>query len=118
MIPCNIRETVVTVISYKDGIMTGCIRHPRLDGKEEFHSLSQMILLLDGLMDLENCPNSPPPFVHPEHNSGEGRETFRIQILFREHYTWQGKLKWVSENREFVFHSALELMQLLDEILA
>lgn len=43
---------------------------------------------------------------------------FRIQILFREHYTWQGKLVWQNERQEYVFHSAIELLQLLDEILA
>lgn len=117
-IPCNSREAVVTVMSYQNGIMTGCLQHPRLDGKEEFHSLSQMVLLLDGLMDLENCPNPPPPFIFPEISSGEGEEVFRIQILFREHYTWQGRLVWQKENREYVFHSAIELIQLLDEILA
>ena len=42
---------------------------------------------------------------------------FRIQILFREHYTWQGRLIWQDEDIETVFHSSIELMQLIDEIL-
>ncbi len=117
-IPCSSREAVVTVMSYKNGIMTGCLQHPRLDGKKEFHSLSQMVLLLDGLMDLESCPNPPPPFIFPEYDGGEKEEIFRIQILFREHYTWQGRLVWQRENREYVFHSAIELIQLFDEMLA
>ena len=67
---------MVTVMSYKNGIMTGCLQHPRLDGKKEFHSLSQMVLLLDGLMDLESCPNPPPPFIFPEYDGGEKEEIF------------------------------------------
>lgn len=109
---------MVTVMSYENDIMTGWLQHPRLDGKEELRSLSQMVLLLNSLIDLENCPNPPPPFIQPEYDDREEDEIFRIQILFREHYTWQGKLIWQNENREFVFHSAIELIQLLDEILA
>ncbi len=117
MIPCGGREAVLAVWSYEDGRMRGFLQHPRLEGKEELRSLSQMALLLNSLMDLESCPNPPPPFVRPECGGGEDGEVFRIQVLFREHYTWQGKLLWQNENREFVFHSAIELLQLLDEIL-
>ena len=38
-------------------------------------------------------------------------------MLFREHYTWQGRLIWPDENLEVVFHSAIELIQLFDEML-
>ena len=117
MIPCQSREAVVTVLSYSDGIMDGYLQHPRLDRKERLCSLSQMALLLNSLLDLENCPNSPLPLVHSECDSLEQLTVFRIQILFREHYTWQGKLIWQNENQEIVFHSAIELMEMLDEIL-
>lgn len=118
MTPCNSREAVVTVMSYENGIMKGWLQHPRLDEREELKSLSQMVLLLNSLMDLENCPNPPPPFIRQEYDGDGKRDIFRIQILFREHYTWQGKLIWQNENCEFVFHSVIELIQLLDEILA
>ena len=39
-------------------------------------------------------------------------------ILFQEHYTWQGRLIWLNENQEAAFRSAIELLKLLDEILA
>ena len=57
MIPCQSREAVVTVLSYRNGIMDGYLQHPRLDGKEKKQSLSQMLQLLNALPDLENCPN-------------------------------------------------------------
>ena len=117
MLPCQSREAVVTVRSYQDGMMDGCLKHPRLEKQEEFQSLSQLILLLDGLLDLEECPYRPLPLVSPGSSEAENIAVFRIQILFREHYTWQGKLIWQNENREAVFQSTLELIRLIDEIL-
>lgn len=117
MFPCQSREAVVTVHNYHNGIMDGYLQHPRLDGKEKIQSLSQMLLLLNGLADLENCPNPSLPLVTRECSDIESSLVFRIQILFREHYTWQGKLVWQNENQEIVFHSAIELMEMLDEIL-
>ena len=56
--------------------------------------------------------------VKVEEMDGKHIAVFRIQILFRDHYTWQGRLIWQDEETETVFHSCLELMQLIDEILA
>lgn len=118
MTPCHSREALVTVSSYRNGIMDGCLQHPRLDGKVNIQSLSQLILTLNGLLDLEDCPGYPLPLVMPREQGKEYMACFRIQILFREHYTWQGKLIWQDEEIETVFHSCIELMQLIDEILA
>lgn len=118
MLPCNSREAVLTVRSYKNGIIDGFLQHPRLDKKEELQSLSQMVLLLNSLLDMETCPNYPLPLILSESDGSENAVIFRIQILFREHYTWQGRLIWQNENQEAIFHSAIELLQLIDEILA
>ena len=118
LLPCHSREAVVAVQSYKNGVMDGWLQHPRLQQKEKLTSTAQLLLVLDDLMGLESCPNRPLPLVHSECDSLEELMVFRIQILFREHYTWQGKLIWLNENQEVVFHSALELLLLLDEILA
>lgn len=117
MLPCRSREAVVTVRSYCNGIMDGYLQHPRLDGKEKIQSLSQLVLLLNGLVDMESCPNPSLPLVPREYSAEERGSVFRIQVLFREHYTWQGRLIWQNENQEVVFRSAIELIQLLDEIL-
>ena len=117
MVPCQSREAVVTVLSYHRGIMDGYLQHPRLEGIERVQSLSQMILLLNSLIDMEDCPNPSLPLVPVHYGIRETDTVFRIQILFREHYTWQGRLIWQDRNQEVVFHSAIELIQLLDEIL-
>lgn len=118
MIPCHSREAVVTVVSYHKGIMNGYLQHPRLEGKEKIESLSQLVLILNSLVDLEHCMNSPLPMVRSDSGGTESQAVFHIEILFREHYTWQGRLIWKNENQEIVFHSAMELIQLLDELLA
>ena len=116
LLPCQSREAVVTVLTYDNGIMDGYLQHPRLEKSERIRSLSQMVLLLNSLVDLENCPNRSLPLI-PREDRGENQSVFRIQVLFREHYTWQGRLIWQNENREVVFHSVIELIQLFDEIL-
>lgn len=117
MIPCGSREAVVTVLSYSNGVMDGYLQHPRLEAKEKIQSLSQMILLLNSLVDLEDCPNRSLPLIPMEYVKNREKSVFRIQILFREHYSWQGRLIWEDENREAVFRSVVELLQLFDEIL-
>ncbi len=117
MFPCQSREAVVTVWDYHNGIVDGYLQHPRLAGKEKIQSLSQMILLLNSLIDLEDCPNPSLPLIPNSHEENEKAEVFRIQILFREHYTWQGRLIWQRKNLEVVFHSVIELIQLFDEML-
>lgn len=117
MVPCQSREAVITVRSYCNGVMDSWLQHPRLDKEEKIQSLSQLILFLDSLFDLEDCPKPPLPFVTSKYNSREHKAIFRIQILFREHYTWQGKLIWQDNDQEAVFHSGIELIRLFDEIL-
>lgn len=117
MTPCRSREAIVTVLDYRDGVMDGYLQHPRLTKKERIYSLTQMMLLLDSLLDLEDCPNSPPSFVFSADSIQNSTAVFHIQILFREHYTWQGRLVWKNEDQETVFSSELELMKLFDEVL-
>lgn len=116
MVPCQSREALVTISSYQNGIIDGELRHPRLNGSAKLWSLAQMVLLLNSLLDLESVPGSPLPLVAGDRDAGE-KEIFRIQVLFRENYSWQGRLIWQNENREAVFRSVLELLQLFDEIL-
>lgn len=119
MIPCQSREAVVTVLSYQDGVLEGYLQHPRLKKREKIHSLSQTVLLLNSLLDLEDGRGNPLPLVISERDDmREKLAVFSIQVLFRENYTWQGKLIWLDQKKETVFRSAMELIQIMDEILA
>ncbi len=42
------------------------------------------------------------------------KATFLIQILNRQHATWQGTVKWLENNQEIPFRSELELIRLMD----
>ena len=58
------------MLSYQSGVLEGYLQHPRLDKKEKLKSVSQLVLLLDSLLDLEGSLNSPLPFVTRECNFG------------------------------------------------
>ena len=107
----------MVVTEYHDGVMHGILRHPRVDKPIAVQSLSQCFLTLDSLLDLEGCPDSPLPLVRTIPEEESAIATFQIQVLFREHSTWQGRLVWKDKEQEASFRSVLELMQLLDEIL-
>ena len=47
-------------------------------------------------MNLENTQNS-----------------FLVEIMYRQNYSWQGKMTWIQENKTKMFRSALELMHIL-----
>lgn len=64
MFPCQSREAVVTIQSYHDGIMDGYLQHPRLARREKVQSLSQMILLLNSLIDYGRL-SEPLPIPGP-----------------------------------------------------
>ena len=118
LIPCGSREAIVTVLSYSSGNMIGYLQHPGLRAAKKFSSLSELMLLIEQLLDMEDCPGGLPlPLVWPEHEKECKKAVFRIDVLFRDHHTWQGRLVSERENREAVFQSVLELMQLMDEIL-
>ncbi len=117
LIPCRTMEALVAVTDYQEGVMTGILRHPWLDGPVFIRSMSQLILMLDSLLDLEECPEQPLPLVRPIPEEECAIATFQIQVLFREFCTWQGRLVWKEEQQEASFRSVLELMQILDEIL-
>lgn len=118
MIPCKSNEAVVTVLSYRNGIMDGYLQHPQLEREEKIDSLSQMILLLGSLLDLEGSFSKPLPLVSSACSKQDNIGVFRIQVFFWEHHMCKGRLFWQNGDREKVFRSTIELMQLLDEILA
>ena len=117
LIPCGTKEALLVVADYQNGIMKGVMRHPRLDNPMPVSSLEQFILAFDSLLDLEGCPDRPLPLVRSIPEEDSAMAVFQIQVLFREHSTWQGRLVWKDKEQEASFRSVLELMQLLDEIL-
>lgn len=116
--PCRMNDAVLMVSSYQHGEIDGWLIHPRLDGPQKITSVPQMLFMLDELLLREEKLISYYAFEPTGYEQLRRIATFRIQILFRENYTWQGCLLWEEERKEATFRSVLELIQILDEILA
>ncbi|WP_243125298.1 hypothetical protein [Clostridium transplantifaecale] len=42
------------------------------------------------------------------------KATFVVNVIFRQHASWQGKVSWVEGKKTSYFRSALELIKLMD----
>ena len=116
-IPCRSNDAVLLVTDYREGALQGVVMHPRLKSPRQVSSIPQMILLLDDLMVWQEGLVSIGSFEPIPPEKLNVLATLHIQVLFREHYTWQGSLLWEEGRKEAPFHSVLELIQILDEIL-
>lgn len=115
--PCSVNEAILKVSSYEDGLLIGRLIHPQLDNPKEIRSIPQLLFLLDELLEGE----SPIQYqaLHVQRCPDEACiATLRIRILFREHHSWQGTIIWEERQREATFRSVLDLIYLLDEVLA
>lgn len=92
-----------------DGEIQGWITGGMSAGSR-FTSLTKMILLVDELLDQGKreekmvFPKKPPDF--------------ELEILFRQNYSWQGRLRWPAGGKEATFRSVLELIFVLETTLA
>lgn len=121
------RKHVICVDSYNEGILKGWFFTPHQE-VEHFSSLSQFLYKMDNLLDQLQSPQayttlrrfSEPPFDNtlPDIVPPKGAAaTFDLQILFRQHTSWQGTLVWREKRAEHSFRSVLELILLLDSAL-
>ena len=109
-------DVIFHVQEYRNGQIAGWLSHPRMPQPVKIASVPQLLFVLEGLLDAENRPLEQP--AAPVDLSEEAvLATLRLQILFREHYTWQGVVIWEEQQTQATFLSVLELIQLLDEIL-
>ena len=124
------RKLTVCIDSYEDGVLKGYIlnAHQRI---AVFESLVQFLLEMEAILEDQQMPQSYTSLrrffdLLPE---GEGnaasfvsvrkgiKATFELQILFRQHSSWQGIVVWKDRNTEQSFRSVLELVFLLDSAL-
>lgn len=123
------RRTLICVDSYEQGILKGRFFDAWQD-MEAFDSLTQFLIRMEQLLDNRQEPQSYTAartfssFLEPNTCSGSTstirrgqRATFELQILFRQHASWQGNLIWRETGMEQSFRSVLELVILLDSAL-
>lgn len=118
MWPCCAQDALVTINAYNCGTLDGYLVHPRFGTPQCIKSVSQLIRLLDQAQKLENTPHNPVSYTGGGFDSSNKVASFTISILFQQNHSMQGKLVWHEASLEAVFRSALELIYLLDDILA
>ena len=125
----EIRKTVVCIDSYCGGVLQGRFYHPSQDA-ENFSSLTQFLVKMESLLDQLQQPQSytqirtfssllcPEEAASSMGSLSRGlRATFDLQVIFRQHTSWQGVLSWREGKAEQSFRSVLELVLLLDSAL-
>lgn len=120
---------LVCMDSYHNSVPKGWI-HSHYRGSDGFESLSQFLIKMDTLLDERNMPQSytaPRTFAsvpdHPDKGAAHSllrkgaKATFDIQVIFRQHTSWQGIITWLEQDLEQSFRSVLELVMLMDSAL-
>ena len=126
---CDNRKITVCVDDYEDGILKGRFYNASYD-VSTFESLSQFLIRMENLLEEYQIPQSYTThrkfsaLLRPDEDAdyalqpGKGaKATFELQILFRQHSSWQGILIWKERKAEQSFRSVLELVILLDSAL-
>jgi len=119
-------RTLVCVDSYDRGILSGRIDSGYFYG-EPFESLTQFLLKMEEELEDRQRPQSytvprtfssqlmpPESGVIPASVRKGAKATFDLRILFRQHTSWQGVVRWQEQRQEQSFRSFLELILLMD----
>ncbi len=123
------RRNLICVDSYEDGVLKGWLCSP-LFGEIQFNSLSQFLLRMEEALEGAKEPQAytecrkfsevPDPSWDQWNLAGRRRgkmATFELNVLFRQHSSWQGILQWREKKMEQSFRSVLELVMLMDSAL-
>ena len=123
------RRNLLCVDSYDNGVLKGRLFDPYQE-VEAFDSLSRFLLRMEHLLDTLQAPQAYTEartfssFWEPREREASvsrlrkgARATFELNILFRQHSSWQGSLIWRETGLEQSFRSVLELVILLDSAL-
>ena len=121
-------KTIICLDSYHNGVPVGRIYGPSAEAVE-FQSLTQFLIKMEAILDDNKMPQSftsPRTFAAidpvsitttaPEFQRGQ-MATFTLQVLFRQHTSWQGVITWTEERMEQSFRSVMELILLMDSAL-
>lgn len=110
------QKTVLCIDTYQNGVLRGRLFGP--DSQERpFNSLSRFLAMMDSMLDEAPLP-ACPPHSFPASIPKGSRATFELQVLFRQHSSWQGTVLWKEQQRRQNFRSVLELISLMDSALS
>lgn len=123
------RKMTVCVDSYDDGVMKGRVLNAYQE-TEPFESMIQFLMAVETILEDQQIPQSYTSLRRfsdlipmGEGSAASGsipkgiRATFELQVLFRQHSSWQGVVVWREQRKEQSFRSVLELVMLMDSAL-
>lgn len=123
------RRNLLCVDSYESGVMRGRFFNCYQE-MEPFDSLSQFLIRMEQLLNDLQAPRAYTEartfssLLEDAHSDPARscarrgkRATFELNVLFRQHSSWQGTLLWREKGLEHSFRSVLELVILLDSAL-
>ena len=101
---------LISIDSYEDGKMTGTLDSVIMSAPVSFSSLPSLIMLIDNILDqqtesLQSILSPIDPAFEP---------SFELEVLFRQHHTWQGRIKWDAGQKQATFKSVLELLFIIE----
>ena len=135
-VPYEMKKSVVRVYSYEDQNISGTLINPHFKEDVHFKSTTQLLKLIDYLQDSLNFPQksmlargftgvdggiSPEEFAVSSEAVQPGQKplaSFEISILFRQNASWQGSIVWMEKTLSAEFRSVLEMIFLIDGVLA
>lgn len=123
------RKSILCVDSYDEGVLKGRFYNPYQD-VASFSSLTQFLIKMETLLDEMQMPQAYTEqrkfsmLLQPERDDVTSasvrkgvKATFELQVLFRQHSSWQGVIVWREQKTEHSFRSVLELIFLIDSAL-
>ena len=123
------RKMMICVDDYDNGVLAGRF-YSASQGMISFRSLSQFLLKMESVLEEMQEPqsytakrtfstmlSSEDEIPSPAQFRKGAKATFELQVLFRQHSSWQGVLIWKDRRSEQSFRSVLELVFLLDSAL-
>ena len=123
---------MIQINRYEEKQLQGMFQNPFYNKKIPFQNLIQLLSLMDDLLNSFGFPEEgmecrrfrSPASAPMADSSSDVLEmsspplaTFSIQILFRQHASWQGVLTWQEHGLTASFRSVLELIFLMDSVL-
>lgn len=123
------RRVTVCVDAYENGVLKGRFYNTYQE-MEHFESLMQFLAKVEHVLEEQQMPQSYTALrkfsegfsgsegsvAAPRIRKGS-RATFELQVLFRQHSSWQGVVLWRERKLEQSFRSVLELLLLMDSAL-
>jgi hypothetical protein len=128
---------LVCVDEHKGRDISGRIYYPGGEDPLRFTEMGRLLIGIDQVLDNMHYPESSTSCRSFQKNVKDPKNpkeraamqkkldtlkkgekgTFVVQVQYRQHATWQGKVLWAEKNETKQFRSALELLKLIDSAL-